>query len=41
MLAGLPGNPQSAIVALLTLAGPARGLTGRPLPGLPSIELAY
>jgi molybdopterin molybdotransferase len=40
LLAGLPGNPQAAIVALLTLVTPAlAGLTGRELPGLPAIEL--
>lgn len=32
LLAGLPGNPQSAIVALVSLVAPAiGGLTGRPL----------
>ena len=40
LLAGLPGNPQSAVVALMTLVAPAIvGLTGRPLPPLPPIEL--
>ncbi len=40
LLAGLPGNPQSAIIALATLVGPAlAGLTGRPLPTLPGIRL--
>jgi molybdopterin molybdotransferase len=40
LLAGLPGNPQAAIIALLTLAAPAlAGLTGRSLPDLPAIEL--
>ncbi|HEY2793210.1 MAG TPA: molybdopterin-binding protein, partial [Micromonosporaceae bacterium] len=40
LLGGLPGNPQSAVVALMTLVAPAlRGMTGRaPLP-LPMIEL--
>ncbi len=41
LIAGLPGNPQSAIVALLSLVAPAlAGLTGRPLPGLGRIRLA-
>jgi molybdopterin molybdotransferase len=41
LLAGLPGNPQPAIIALLTLAAPAlAAVTGRPLPGLDTIELA-
>jgi molybdopterin molybdotransferase len=40
LLAGLPGNPQSAIIALLTLVAPAlAGLAGRNLPDLPAIEL--
>jgi molybdopterin molybdotransferase len=40
LVAGLPGNPQSAIVALLSLAAPAlAGLAGRPLPELPRIRL--
>jgi molybdopterin molybdotransferase len=40
LLAGLPGNPQAAIAALLTLVPPAlAGLTGRGLPELPAIEL--
>ncbi len=40
LLAGLPGNPQSAIIALVTLVGPAlAGLTGRPLPPLPAVRL--
>ena len=40
LLAGLPGSPQSAIIALLTLVAPAlAGLTGRDLPRLPAIEL--
>ena len=38
--AGLPGNPQSAIVALVSLVAPAlAGLTGRALPTLPTVEL--
>jgi molybdopterin molybdotransferase len=41
LVAGLPGNPQSAIVALLSLVAPAlAGLAGRPLPGLGRIRLA-
>jgi molybdopterin molybdotransferase len=41
LVAGLPGNPQSAVVALVSLVAPAlAGLTGRPLPGLPRIRLA-
>jgi molybdopterin molybdotransferase len=40
LLAGLPGNPQAAIIALVTLVTPAlAGLTGRTLPGLPAVEL--
>jgi molybdopterin molybdotransferase len=40
LVAGLPGNPQSAVVALVSLVGPAlAGLTGRPLPELPRIRL--
>jgi molybdopterin molybdotransferase len=40
LLGGLPGNPQSAVVALVTLVAPALlGMTGRPLPSLPTIEL--
>ncbi|HET7013884.1 MAG TPA: molybdopterin-binding protein [Streptosporangiaceae bacterium] len=40
LLAGLPGNPVPAVIALLTLVGPAIcGLTGRPLADLPAIEL--
>lgn len=40
LLAGLPGTPQSAVVALLTLVVPAlAGLAGRCLPELPAIEL--
>ncbi|BEL10675.1 molybdopterin-binding protein [Actinoplanes sichuanensis] len=37
-LAGLPGNPQSAVIALVTLVAPLlAGLQGRPLPPLPSV----
>lgn len=37
-LAGLPGNPQSAVIALVTLVAPLlAGLHGRPLPPLPSV----
>jgi molybdopterin molybdotransferase len=40
-VAGLPGNPQSAIVALVSLVEPLlRGLTGRPLGSLPQVTLA-
>jgi molybdopterin molybdotransferase len=40
-LAGLPGNPQSAVVALVSLVGPLlAGLHGRPLPVLPLVTLA-
>ncbi|MEU5938897.1 molybdopterin molybdotransferase MoeA [Micromonospora sp. NPDC047548] len=40
-VAGLPGNPQSAIVALVSLVAPLlAGLTGRPLPALPHATLA-
>jgi molybdopterin molybdotransferase len=40
LFAGLPGNPQSAIVALMSLVVPAlAGLVGRPLPALPPIRL--
>ncbi len=40
LVAGLPGNPQSAFVALLSLAAPAlAGLCGRPLGELPTIRL--
>ena len=36
-LVGLPGNPQAAVAALLTLGGPlVAALLGRPLPGLGS-----
>jgi molybdopterin molybdotransferase len=39
-LAGLPGNPQSAIVALVSLVAPLlAGLQGRALPALPSVTL--
>ena len=35
LLVGLPGRPQPAVLALLTLVAPAAaGLTGRPLPPL-------
>jgi molybdopterin molybdotransferase len=41
LVAGLPGNPQSAVVALVSLVGPAiAGLLGRPLPQLSRIRLA-
>ncbi|GAB2939185.1 molybdopterin-binding protein [Micromonospora polyrhachis] len=40
-VAGLPGNPQSAIVALVSLVAPLlAGLQGRPLPTLPQAVLA-
>ncbi|WP_243706285.1 molybdopterin molybdotransferase MoeA [Micromonospora sp. KC721] len=40
-VAGLPGNPQSAIVALVSLVAPLlAGLTGRPVPALPYAALA-
>jgi molybdopterin molybdotransferase len=40
-LAGLPGNPQSAIIALITLVGPLlSGLHGRPMPPLPQVTAA-
>ncbi|MER5700458.1 molybdopterin molybdotransferase MoeA [Micromonospora sp. NPDC002296] len=40
-VAGLPGNPQSAIVALVSLVAPLlAGLQGRPMPGLPHATLA-
>ncbi|MDG4794683.1 molybdopterin molybdotransferase MoeA [Micromonospora sp. WMMD1082] len=40
-VAGLPGNPQSAIVALVSLVAPLlAGLVGRPLPVLPQATLA-
>jgi molybdopterin molybdotransferase len=39
LLGGLPGNPQSAIVALLSLVAPAlAGLRGRPLPALARVR---
>jgi molybdopterin molybdotransferase len=40
-VAGLPGNPQSAVVALVSLVVPLLlGLTGAPLPPLPRVRLA-
>ncbi|MFB9235748.1 molybdopterin molybdotransferase MoeA [Plantactinospora siamensis] len=40
-VAGLPGNPQSAIAALVSLVAPLlRGLAGRPEPPLPTARLA-
>ncbi|SBT49638.1 molybdopterin molybdotransferase MoeA [Micromonospora auratinigra] len=40
-VAGLPGNPQSAIVALVSLVAPLlAGLQGRPMPVLPQVTLA-
>jgi molybdopterin molybdotransferase len=40
VLGGLPGNPQSAVVALMTLVAPALlGMTGRPLTTPSEIEL--
>ncbi|HWS38831.1 MAG TPA: molybdopterin molybdotransferase MoeA [Actinoplanes sp.] len=37
-LAGLPGNPQSAVIALVTLVAPLlAGLQGRALPPLPTV----
>jgi molybdopterin molybdotransferase len=40
-LAGLPGNPQSAVIALASLVGPLlAGLHGRELPALSSVELS-
>lgn len=40
-VAGLPGNPQSAIVALVSLVAPLlAGLQGRSMPVLPQITLA-
>jgi molybdopterin molybdotransferase len=40
-VAGLPGNPQSAIVALVSLVAPLlAGLQGRPFPVLPRVTLA-
>src|SRR5690606_15665523 len=39
-VAGLPGNPQSAIVAMMSLVAPLiAGLTGRELTSLPRIRL--
>jgi molybdopterin molybdotransferase len=39
-LAGLPGNPQSAVVALVSLVAPLlAGLHGRPEPRLPQVTL--
>ncbi|GIH13171.1 molybdopterin molybdotransferase MoeA [Rugosimonospora africana] len=41
LVAGLPGNPQSAVVALVSLVAPAvAGLSGRPMPALPTIRLS-
>ncbi|HEY7223355.1 MAG TPA: molybdopterin-binding protein [Micromonosporaceae bacterium] len=40
-IAGLPGNPQSAVVALVSLVVPLLlGLAGAPLPDLPRVRLA-
>ncbi|NES17346.1 MULTISPECIES: molybdopterin molybdotransferase MoeA [Micromonospora] len=40
-VAGLPGNPQSAVVALVSLVVPLlAGLVGRPMPVLPQVTLA-
>jgi molybdopterin molybdotransferase len=40
-VAGLPGNPQSAVVALVSLVAPLlAGLSGRPMPALPHATLA-
>ncbi|GAB3656173.1 molybdopterin molybdotransferase MoeA [Glycomyces tarimensis] len=40
-IAGLPGNPQSAVIAVVTLVAPlVAGLRGLPLPELRSITLA-
>lgn len=40
-LAGLPGNPQSAVIALITLVAPLlAGLQGRPAPTLTRVEAA-
>jgi molybdopterin molybdotransferase len=40
-LAGLPGNPQSAVIALISLVAPLlAGLHGRDLAALPRVELA-
>jgi molybdopterin molybdotransferase len=39
-IAGLPGNPQSAVVAMMSLVVPlVAGLTGRPLPELRQVTL--
>jgi molybdopterin molybdotransferase len=39
-LAGLPGNPQSAVIALISLVAPLlAGLQGRPRPELPLVEV--
>jgi molybdopterin molybdotransferase len=39
-LAGLPGNPQSAVIALVSLVAPLlAGLHGRDAPALPRVEL--
>lgn len=40
-VAGLPGNPQSAVIALVTLVAPLlAGMCGRPEPLLPRVTLA-
>jgi molybdopterin molybdotransferase len=40
-LAGLPGNPQSAVIALITLVAPLlAGLQGRAAPGLSTVRAA-
>jgi molybdopterin molybdotransferase len=40
-LAGLPGNPQSAVIALITLVAPLlAGLQGRELPPLPTVTVS-
>ena len=40
-IAGLPGNPQSAVIAVVSLVAPLlAGLRGLPLPELASVELA-
>jgi molybdopterin molybdotransferase len=40
-LAGLPGNPQSAVIALITLVAPLlAGLQGRPAPTLSTVRAA-